>query len=53
MLHLLSVFVWTGENDSKKLRVDEYFFFFLEKGEKESPLLKISGYVLTGLSCLF
>ena len=28
---LFSVFVWTGENDSNRLRVDAYFF---ENGEK-------------------
>ena len=42
---LISVFVWTGENDSNTLRVNAYF---LENGEKKSPFSKISGCVWTG-----
>lgn len=34
-----SVFVWTGQNDSKTQRVDAYFFF--ESGEKTSDFKNI------------
>ena len=40
-----SVFVETGENDLKTLRVDAYF---LKSGEKKVAFSNENGYVLTG-----
>ena len=42
---LFSVFVWTGENVSNRLRVDAYFFL---KKRKKSPFSNENGYVWTG-----
>ena len=39
--HCISVFVWTGENDSNTLRVRVFFFFFFkENGGKKIFVFK-------------
>ena len=42
---LFSVFVWMGENDSNRLRVDAYFY---ENGGKKSLFSNENGYVWMG-----
>ena len=38
--HCISVFEWTGENDSNTLRVRVFFFFFKENGGKKIFVFK-------------